>query len=61
MIQIRVNKTNSKIVNGKLFIEKNKAYKLKPKQFEECISMENKITYPGIGEMYQYEGPYSRS
>lgn len=60
MIKIRVNKTNSKVVNGKLFIVKDKAYSLKPKQFEECVSMENKIVYPGIGEMYQYTGPYSR-
>jgi hypothetical protein len=59
-VKIRVNKTNSKLINGILFIAKDKAYKLNPTQFETSIKLQNKIVYPGVGEMVEYSGEYSR-
>jgi len=60
VVKIRVNKTNSKMVNGKLFITKDKAYKLNPSQFEKHVKLQNKINYPGVGEMIEYSDEYSR-
>ena len=60
MIKIRVTSANSKMVNGKLFIAKGKAYSLNPAQFDKHVRMVNKINYPGIGEMVEYSGEYSR-
>jgi hypothetical protein len=48
------------MVNGKLFITKGKAYSLNPAQFDKHVRMVNKINYPGIGEMVEYSGEYSR-
>jgi predicted metallo-beta-lactamase superfamily hydrolase len=58
VVKIRVNKTNSKMVNGKLFITKDKAYKLNPSQFEKHVKLQNKL--PRVGEMIEYSGEYSR-
>lgn len=60
METIRVNTENSKVVNGSLFITKLKATRIKNKPLQKFINWSNKITYPGLGEMVEYKGEYSR-
>jgi len=59
--KIRVNTTNSKLLNGKLFITELKALLVsKSKVLAELVEYDNNITYPGIGKLVEYNGPYIR-
>ena len=61
MAKIRVNTTNSKVMNGKLFITELKAILVsKSKVLAELIEYDNNLTYPGIGKLVEYNGPYIR-
>ena len=61
MAKIRVNTTNSKVMNGKLFITLLKAVLVsKSKVLAELIEYDNNLTYPGIGKLVQYNGAYIR-
>ena len=61
MTKIRVNKLNSKLLNGKLFITLLKAVLVsKSKVLAELIEYDNNLVYPGMGKLVEYSGPYSR-
>ena len=61
MAKIRVNTTNSKLMNGKLFITLLKAVLIsKSKVLAELIEYDNNLVYPGMGKLVEYSGPYSR-
>jgi hypothetical protein len=59
-MRINVNKTNSKVIEGRLFITGMKMNQLKGKLIE-CIVPASTVTYPGMGKLYEYNGSYSRS
>lgn len=59
-MRINVNKTNSKVIDGRLFITGMKAHALNPK-LSEFIVKASTIEYPGMGKLYEYNGPYSRA
>ena len=58
--KINVNATNSKMIAGKLFITGLKMGQLN-NALSDFIVKGNTTEYPGMGKMYQYDGPYSRS
>ena len=59
--KIRVNQSNSKVLAGKLFITELKALLVsKSKVLAELVEYDNNITYPGIGKLVEYNGPYIR-
>jgi len=61
MKKIRVNSTNSKVLNGRLFITELKAVLIsKSKVLAELIEYGNSIVFPGIGKLVEYKGAYSR-
>tara|TARA_R110001599_G_scaffold25409_1_gene90979 strand:- start:90 stop:284 length:195 start_codon:yes stop_codon:yes gene_type:complete len=61
MKKIRVNKTNSKVFLGKLYITELKALLVsKSKVLAELIEYDNNIVYPGIGKLVEYRGAYIR-
>ena len=52
--KIRVNKTNSKVLSGKLFITELKALLVsKSKVLAELIEYDNNLVYPGIGKLVE--------
>ena len=60
MSKINVNATNSKMIDGKLFITGLKMNQLN-NALSDFIVKGNTIKYPGLGKMYQYDGPFSRA
>jgi len=59
--KIRVNKENSKVLSGKLFITMLKALQVsKSKVLAALIEYDNNLVYPGIGKLVEYSGPYIR-
>ena len=60
--KIRVNQTNSKVLNGRLFITELKALLVSKasKVLAELIEYDNNIVYPGIGKLVEYKGAYIR-
>ena len=60
MTKIRVNPTNSKVLNGKLFITELKALLVsKSKVLAELIEYDNNIVFKGT-KLVEYNGPYIR-
>ena len=60
MSKIRVNTTNSKVMNGKLFITELKALLVsKSKVLAELIEYDNNILFKGT-KLVEYNGPYIR-
>ena len=60
MSKIRVNTTNSKVMNGKLFITELKAILVsKSKVLAELIEYDNNIVFKGT-KLVEYNGPYIR-
>ena len=59
-LRINVNKENSKVIGGKLFITGLKMSKLSSKLTLYIISG-SKIQHPVLGTMYEYNGPFARS
>jgi len=62
MAKIRVNKENSKVLAGTLFITMLKAVLISKgsKVLAELIEYDNNLVYPGIGKLVEYNGPYIR-
>ena len=58
--KIRVNKTNSKIVDGRLYISMLKAQTVTSKVLSKLIEYGNYIVYPGLGRLGEYKGSYIR-
>ena len=58
--KINVNATNSKMIDGKLFITGLKMNGLS-NVLSEFIVGGNTIVHPTLGKLYQYDGPYSRA
>jgi hypothetical protein len=58
--KIRVNKTNSKVLEGKLYISMLKAQQVKSIVLQKLIEYSNYIVYPGLGRLVEYNGPYIR-
>ena len=58
--KINVNATNSKMIAGNLFITGLKMNALSS-ALKDFIVGGNTVVHPGLGKMYQYDGPYSRS
>ena len=61
MKKIRVNLSNSKIFNGRLFITLLKALQVsKSKVLAELIEYDNNLVFPGLGKLVEYNGAYVR-
>ena len=61
MTKIRVNKENSKVFAGTLFITLLKALQVsKSVVLEKLIEYDNNLVYPGLGKLVEYKGAYSR-
>ena len=58
--KIRVNKTNSKVVDGRLYISMLKAQTITSKVLSKLIEYSNYIVYPGLGRLVEYKGSYIR-
>ena len=59
---IRVNTTNSKVINNTLYITLLKASKIASRVLQQYIEYQgNYIIHPSLGKCVQYNGPYSRS
>lgn len=59
-MRINVNASNSKVIGGKLFITGLKMSQLN-KSLKDFIVGGNTITHPVLGQMYEYDGPFSRA
>ena len=59
MSKIRVNTSNSKLVNDKLFINLSKLDSLKKHQ-RENVNDGSSIIHPILGRMVSYEGEFIR-
>ena len=57
--KINVNATNSKVIDGKLFITGLKMSQLK--SLADFIVQGNTVMHPVLGKLYQYDGPFSRA
>ena len=58
--KIRVNQSNSKVLNGQLFITELKALLVsKSKVLAELIEYDNNIVFKGT-KLVEYNGPYIR-
>mgnify|MGYP003126228731 CR=1 FL=1 len=58
--KIRVNKTNSKVLEGKLYISMLKAQQVKSIVLQKLIEYSNYIVYPGLGKLVEYNGAFIR-
>ena len=58
--KINVNAQNSKMIAGNLFITGLKMSQLN-KSLKDFIVGGSTIEYPGLGKLYQYDGPFSRA
>ena len=58
--KIRVNTTNSKVLDGRLFISLLKAQQIKSKVLSALVEYGNSIVYPNVGKLVEYKGAYIR-
>ena len=59
--KIRVNTTNSKVVDGRLFISLLKALQVsKSAVLDKLVEHGNYIVYPNLGKLVEYKGAYIR-
>ena len=58
--KINVNATNSKVINGKLFITGLKMSQLN-KGLSDFIVKGSTVNHPTLKDMYEYDGPFSRA
>jgi hypothetical protein len=61
MARVNLNPTNSKVINGVVFVTALKVKAMSEVLVEESIRFGNRITHPSLGTMYQYDGKYSRN
>ena len=60
VMKINVNTTNSKVIDGKLFITGLKMSQLRAK-LAEYIIKGSTVEHPTMGTLYEYDGPFSRA
>jgi hypothetical protein len=60
MTKINVNATNSKVINGKLFITPLKAHQITNPSLKEQIDFQSNVDYPNLGKLVEFKGNYSR-
>jgi hypothetical protein len=60
MAKVNLNPTNSKVINGTVFVTALKCQAMS-KVLTEEIQFGNNITHPTLGIMYQYNGKFSRT
>ena len=60
MKKINLNPTNSKVINGVVYVTALKVQAMSEK-LEELVEHGNNIMHPILGIMYQYNGKFSRS
>lgn len=60
MTKIRLNESNSKMMNSDVYITKSKAFSLKKGLFKN-VKLESNFIHPSLGMMYRYVGEYSRT
>ena len=58
--KIRVNTSNSKVMNGRLFISMLKAQSITSVVLQKLVEYGNSIVYPGMGKLVEYKGAYIR-
>ena len=58
--KVNLNPTNSKVINGNVFVTALKCQAMS-KMLADEIQHGNNITHPTLGIMYQYNGAYSRN
>jgi hypothetical protein len=58
-MKIRLNPTNSKVINGKVYITAMKAHKLNH-LLSGYVNNSCKINHPTLGLLIEYTGPYTR-
>jgi hypothetical protein len=61
MARVNLNPTNSKVINGTVFVTALKVKAMSEVLVEESVKFGNRITHPALGTMYQYDGKYSRN
>ena len=61
MTKIRVNKSNSKILNGKLYISLLKVVQIKNSLLKKLINAGSSITFPNGEKFIEYKGDYIRT
>ena len=59
-MKVNLNSTNSKVINGVLFVTALKVQAMSNK-LVELVEYGNNIMHPSLGKMYQYNGKFSRS
>ena len=61
MKKIRVNQSNSKVMNGRLFITMLKAQQIKSVILKKLINYSNSVLFPNMQDkLVEYTGPYIR-
>ena len=60
MKKVNLNPTNSKVINGVVFVTALKV-RVMSKLFLELVEYGNNIMQPTLGIMYQYNGKFSRT
>ena len=60
MSKIRVNKENSKLLSGKLYISLLKAQQITSKVLKELINYGSSIKFPNGEKFVEYTGSYIR-
>jgi|TARA_Y100000593_G_scaffold28388_1_gene56639 hypothetical protein len=58
--KIRVNVSNSKVVDGRLFISLLKAQQVTSKVLKSFIEYGNSVVFPGGNRFVEYKGAYIR-
>ena len=61
MARVNLNPTNSKVINGVVFVTALKVKAMTELMRDEFVRFGNRITHPSLGTMYQYDGKYSRN
>ena len=60
MSKVNLNPTNSKVVNGVVFVTALKV-KAMSQTLVDLVKFGNRIIHPTLGTMFQYDGKYSRN
>ena len=59
--KIRVNQSNSKVMNGRLFITMLKAQQIKSVVLQKLINYSNSVLFPNMQDrLVEYSGPFIR-
>ena len=61
MRKVNLNPTNSKVINGVVFVTALKVKAMTEMMREESVKFSNKVEHPTLGTMFQYDGKYSRN